>query len=88
MRRLAAHFGPGADVAGVGTASLRRWAEETWGQRKPRQASSTPRARPARASLAITQQATARTHAAKAAAVIHDPVHARGAHAASSCYGA
>ena len=27
-------------------------------------------------------------HAAKAAAVIHDPVHARGAHVASSCYGA
>ena len=54
----------------------------------PRQAPSTLAARPARASLASTQQATASTHAAKAAAVIHDPVHARGAHVASSCYGA
>ena len=35
LRRLAAHFGPGADVAAVGAAALRSWVEETWGQRKP-----------------------------------------------------
>ena len=35
LRRLAARFGPGADVAGVGAAALRSWVEETWGERKP-----------------------------------------------------
>ena len=35
LRRLAARFGPGADVAGISVAALRAWAEETWGQRKP-----------------------------------------------------
>ena len=35
LRRLAAHFGSGADVAGVGAAALQSWVEETWGQRTP-----------------------------------------------------
>ena len=35
LRRLAARFGPGADVAGISVAALRAWAEETWGERKP-----------------------------------------------------
>jgi integrase/recombinase XerC/integrase/recombinase XerD len=35
LRRFAAHFGPGTDVAAVGSAALRAWVESTWGQRKP-----------------------------------------------------
>ena len=35
LRRLAAHFGPGADIAGIDGAALRAWVEATWGQRKP-----------------------------------------------------